>query len=242
MEHVGKKLGAGPPAGTLQITLFVPTVDREGRLLDTGDREYYWREEALKVFGKLFRGATAFPPGRGVWRDDERGGELVFEDTILVTSYIDPNMLTDAALKTLREFLHRLGRETNQGEVGIVVGGMDNVVYKNKISNNNLGIRIHGVNQEKDNTTISTNARIICNNFLNNDRDAYFKYYHCFPRGSGNIIDKNFWGRSRIFARPIFGELCCPFGIFDNPFFYIPWITFDWHPAKEPYDIGVLDE
>ena len=84
-----------------------------------------------------------------------------------------------------------------------------------------------------------TNARIICNNFINNDRDAFFDYYHCFPKGSGNIIDKNFWGKSRIFPKLIFGQLCCPLKILDNPFFNIPWITFDWHPAKEPYDIEV---
>ena len=36
-------------------------------------------------FGNLFRGAAAFPPGRGVWRDDPRS-ELVFDDTVLVTS------------------------------------------------------------------------------------------------------------------------------------------------------------
>jgi hypothetical protein len=75
------------------------------------------------VFGRLFRGATAFPPGRGVWRDDARGGELVFDDTVLVTSYVDPAVLHESSLRKLRRFLHRLGRETRQGEVGIVVGG-----------------------------------------------------------------------------------------------------------------------
>ena len=75
------------------------------------------------MFGRLFRGATAFPPGRGVWRDDARGGELVFDDTVLVTSYVDPDVLDAPTLRELRRFLHRLGRETRQGEVGIVIGG-----------------------------------------------------------------------------------------------------------------------
>lgn len=123
MENIEKSLGSGPPAGTLQITLFVPTVDREGKPIAPEGKGCFWREETLKVFGKLFRGATAFPPGRGVWRDDERGGELVFDDTILITSYVDPDVLTGDILKYLRDFLHRLGRETNQGEVGIVIGG-----------------------------------------------------------------------------------------------------------------------
>jgi hypothetical protein len=119
VEDLREELGAGPPAGTLQVTLFVPSVDRDGHPIDQGR----WREEALRVFGRLFRGGTAFPPGRGVWRDDARGGELVFDDTVLVTSYVDPAVLRESSLRELRRFLHRLGREARQGEVGIVVGG-----------------------------------------------------------------------------------------------------------------------
>lgn len=119
MEDLREQLGAGPPAGTLQVTLFVPSVDRDGHSID----QARWREETLRVFGRLFRGATAFPPGRGVWRDDDRGGELVFDDTVLVTSYVDPAVLQGSSLRELRRFLHQLGREARQGEIGIVVGG-----------------------------------------------------------------------------------------------------------------------
>jgi hypothetical protein len=31
--------------------------------------------------------------------------------------------MTDATLRGLRKFLHRLGREGRQGEIGIVIGG-----------------------------------------------------------------------------------------------------------------------
>lgn len=119
MGNLRKALGSGPPAGTLQLTVFIPSQDRVGKPIS----QEYWREEALRVFGTLFRGATAFPPGRGVWRDDEQGGKLLFEEVVLVTSYADPNALTDEALQVLRAFLHRLGREGNQGEIGIVIGG-----------------------------------------------------------------------------------------------------------------------
>jgi hypothetical protein len=112
-------LGSSRPAGTLQLTVFIPSVDREHQPI----AQEWWVEECLAVLGRLFRGATAFPPGRGVWRDDTQGGRLIFDDTVLVTSYVDPDAMTDDTLASLRQFLHRMGREANQGEVGIVVGG-----------------------------------------------------------------------------------------------------------------------
>ena len=60
-----------------------------------------------------------------MWRDDERGGKVRYEEPTVVTCYADPTTMTDAARSRLRAFLHRLGREANQGEVGIVVGDMD---------------------------------------------------------------------------------------------------------------------
>lgn len=118
MFKVHARLGSNTPVGTLQITLFVPSVDRDGSPI----RQGRWVDEALATFGTLFRGATAFPPGRGVWRDDERGGKLVYDDTVMVTSYVAPAVVTTPALAQLRSFLHRMGRDARQGEVGIVIG------------------------------------------------------------------------------------------------------------------------
>ncbi len=119
MADIHQVLGARLPAGTFQITVFIPSVDRECRPIG----QEVWAEECLTTLGTLFRGATAFPPGRGVWRDDSQGGRLVFDDTVLVNSYVNPDALTDDSLALLREFLHRLGREANQGEAGAVIGG-----------------------------------------------------------------------------------------------------------------------
>lgn len=119
-ERLHESLGAGPPAGVEQVTLFVPSVDRYGASID----QAYWTDQALATFGHLFRGATAFPPGRGVWRDDERGGELVYDDTRMVISYVAEGILGDEdTVKRLRAFLGRMGREANQGEIGIVIDG-----------------------------------------------------------------------------------------------------------------------
>lgn len=108
-------LGATEPVGTLPIVIFVPGQDRDGNDIDHD----LWVTRTLETLGTLFRGATAYPRARGVWRDDERGGELQYEEPTIVTCYADPTALTDSARLRLRAFLHRLGREANQGEVGI---------------------------------------------------------------------------------------------------------------------------
>ena len=67
-----------------------------------------------------------------------------------------------------------------------------------------------------------SNISICRNNYIKNDVDSFFK----------NSIDlnwnENYWDRSRNLPVPIFGSI----GL-------IPWVNFDWNPAKEPYDIGV---
>lgn len=119
MTNPGDLLGARQPTGTVPILLFIPSVTRDHVPID----QKVWQKSALEVLGKLFRGATAFPPGQGVWRDDERNGQLVFDDTVLVITYASVPDCTPEAWRILRVFLHRMGRETNQGEIGLVVDG-----------------------------------------------------------------------------------------------------------------------
>ena len=85
-------LGATQPTGTLPIVFFVPSQDRDGHDIDHDE----WVTRALETLGTLFRGATAYPRARGVWRDDKREGELRYEEPTVVTCYADP-----AALPTL---------------------------------------------------------------------------------------------------------------------------------------------
>ena len=49
---------------------------------------------------------------------------MVYDDTQMVTSYVAGEILGDhEILKLLRAFLCRMGREADQGEVGIVIDG-----------------------------------------------------------------------------------------------------------------------
>lgn len=98
--------------------LFILDKGRDGQSID----QAHWTDEALSVLGSLFRGATAFPPGKEVWRDDARGGALLQEVTVMVTSYVAAAEL-NRNLGRLRTFLHKFGREARQGEVGVVISG-----------------------------------------------------------------------------------------------------------------------
>lgn len=107
------------PVGTSLIVIFVPSQDRDGQPID----QEYWVDEVLTALGRLFRGATAYPRGRGVWRDDARGGTLLKEEPVIVFSYAAENALTEAALAELYRTLSRMGRQAKQGEIGVVIDG-----------------------------------------------------------------------------------------------------------------------
>src|SRR3989442_12370191 len=107
------------PVGTSLVVVFVPSKDREGRPIN----QDYWVDEVLTTLGTLFRGATAYPRGRGVWRDDARGGTLLREEPVIVFSYVAEADLTTNALVELYRTLSRMGRKANQGEIGVVIDG-----------------------------------------------------------------------------------------------------------------------
>jgi hypothetical protein len=109
------QIGASKAAATL-LVLFVPSKDRMDQPID----QDYWATEALKVLGTLFGGATAFPRGQGVWRDDAQGGQLLYDEPVVIQCYTSTGELQVNA-ELLREFLHRMGREARQGAVGLVV-------------------------------------------------------------------------------------------------------------------------
>lgn len=74
------------------------------------------------MFGRVFGGATAFPRATGIWRDDERGGELVRDNPVVLHCYVEPETIEDAGnLAALAAFCKEMGRETHQGEVGLVI-------------------------------------------------------------------------------------------------------------------------
>lgn len=98
------------------LVLFIPSVDREEIPIDHGA----WVVAALKMLGLTFGGATAFPQGQGVWRDDARDGLLVFDEPTVIQCYTNDSAI-ESQKHVLRDFLVQLGQQTNQGAVGFVI-------------------------------------------------------------------------------------------------------------------------
>src|SRR3954452_8161557 len=89
------------PVGTSLLVVFVPSKDRDGQPID----QDFWVSEVLQTLGRLFRGATAYPRGKGVWRDDARGGALLTEEPVIVFSYVSSSDLTAESLSDLSRTL-----------------------------------------------------------------------------------------------------------------------------------------
>ena len=60
------------------------------------------------------------PPVEGGWLNDQ--GEIIWENPVIVYSFIRPEQFL-SNLPRLREFLHGMGRETNQGEIAFEFDG-----------------------------------------------------------------------------------------------------------------------
>jgi hypothetical protein len=101
------------------LVLFIPSADRYGESLGKKGQKR-WVRKALKVLGEKMGGATAFPRGLGVWRDDAQGGKLVWDKPVLIQCYTAEEPLEQHAAP-LREFLVEMGTETRQGAVGFVI-------------------------------------------------------------------------------------------------------------------------
>ncbi len=107
----------------------------------------------------------------------------------------------------------------------------NNRIYRNHVFNNTYGIFLR-VNDGND---------IFENNLINNSKNAFFQTFRFFKFK----FHHNYWddcidekikiitGRNALF------RYYTLFGGHRYYWFFIPWLSIDWHPAQEPYDIEV---
>jgi hypothetical protein len=99
----------------------LPSADRDGNRFDPRP----WVEEALVLLSNIGGGATVLPPVDGAWFNPDTG-RLIKEKIILAYTYVQPSRFI-GSLPRVRAFLHRMGRQTRQGEV---VAEFNNRLYR----------------------------------------------------------------------------------------------------------------
>jgi parallel beta-helix repeat protein len=137
-------------------------------------------------------------------------------------------------------------------------------ITQNNLNDNNVGIRLwySDFNYISENSILNSSStgidffisyknRILSNNFINNTKDAFFEC--ALFRVGGNRFVNNYWDSNiGMRSKKILGiydmlllSVAIGFLYFINTGYYgfpeiiIPWFDFDWHPAREPYDIRV---
>ena len=111
---------------------------------------------------------------------------------------------------------------------------INTLIYRNSCENNdNVGVGISD----------SADTHVESNNFIHNGLIGYFSYN--FGEGFANILPdtiwkENYWDRARILPKQIFGFIVYQKDS-QSPIIVFRWINFDWHPAKEQYDIPTIN-
>src|SRR5437870_2726707 len=99
------------------VILIIPSHDKNEKELNNQE---LWAGNALDLFGDLYRGATAFQTFKGIYKDD--AGKVYHDKPILIESYVERSRLVDEEkLQQLLEFVKRMGRETRQKAVALII-------------------------------------------------------------------------------------------------------------------------
>lgn len=100
-----------------QLILIIPSHDRKNKRL--GDQAM-WADAAANLFAQLFGGATAFKALAGVFRTDD--GDILTDEPILLECYANrADVESETHLNGLLEFAVRMGKETKQDTVALVI-------------------------------------------------------------------------------------------------------------------------
>jgi hypothetical protein len=115
--ELNEALGANGGVSVQCLTLYIPDRDKNGKVIRDQRR---WVLEGAELLARIGGGVTIMPPVEGGWVNDT--GEIIWENPILIYTFIRPAEFLKL-LPALRAFLHKLGRETRQGEVAFEFDG-----------------------------------------------------------------------------------------------------------------------
>ncbi len=99
------------------VILIIPSHDKNEKPLK--DQEM-WAGSAMDMFADLYGGATAFQTFQGIYKDAE--GKVYHDRPILIESYVQrARLLDEETLQGLLAFAKRMGRETRQKAVALII-------------------------------------------------------------------------------------------------------------------------
>jgi parallel beta-helix repeat protein len=150
-----------------------------------------------------------------------------------------------------QEYNNIIGNEIRYNNKGLMIAGTKNTIRDNIVENNGQGLIVSFGSQNLITNNIIANSTTIgldlgdsafcqvkSNNFINNQKDASFEKHLIFR----NYFQRNYWSPSVGFGPKAIWGLQYIVVRFDfyHGFTYrsIPWVQFDWFPARHPYDIG----
>jgi hypothetical protein len=109
-------LGSDAGVSVQRFAVYVPNKTKKGEEFGTQRK---WVLGSDRTAGGTERRSDGHAARGGCWMGDDN--KIVWEHPIVVYSFIRPKEFI-ANLPRVREFLHRMGRETDQGEVAFEFG------------------------------------------------------------------------------------------------------------------------
>ncbi|HLL88509.1 MAG TPA: hypothetical protein VK324_04345 [Tepidisphaeraceae bacterium] len=116
IQKIIDRLKGGKPSE--MIAVFVPSHDRKEKLLQNKE---VWENQTLKLFGKLFTGATAFTSMSGVYQPTRDSRPLYDNPTMVQSLTATENLENEDNLIEFAEFCRNMGQQTNQASIGVVI-------------------------------------------------------------------------------------------------------------------------
>jgi hypothetical protein len=100
------------------IILIIPSHDCSSPQKRIPDQDL-WADAGMRLFSRLYGGATSFTALRGIWRSDD--GTDLLDEPILIQSLVRrEDADNEEKLEELAVFARRLRRETNQKCVAVI--------------------------------------------------------------------------------------------------------------------------
>jgi hypothetical protein len=118
-----REIGFSALAHAHVVITYLPNKGKHGKEFDVEP----WETEALKLQGRLFRGATSYP-SRGSYRQSDEAGavsdqSVMIERTRMVVSFVAEKDFNEDAVREVGAFMKRFKRRTRQDSVALVVDG-----------------------------------------------------------------------------------------------------------------------